>query len=127
MSLLLLKILHISCAAISYTLFFLRGIWRLNDAKLLQQRWVKITPHLIDTVLLGSAVALVYRIGQYPFIDAWLSAKVIALLFYIGLGSYALKYAKSKKRCLIAWLTAQVVFGYIVLVAINHHPTPLIN
>lgn len=125
MSLLLLKTLHISCAAISYSLFFLRGIWRLNDAKLMQQRWVKIAPHLIDTILLSSAIALAYSTGQYPFIDAWLTAKVIALLLYIGLGSYALKYAKSKKRCLISWLAAQTVFAYIVLVAINHNP--LIN
>ena len=124
MSFTILKSLHISCAAISYTLFFLRGIWRLNDSPMLQQRWVRIAPHLIDTLLLASAIALAFSIGQYPFVDSWLTAKVMALLLYIVLGSVALKYAKALTLRVLAWLTAQAVFGYIVLVAINHNPFP---
>ena len=120
----ILKSLHISCAALSYTLFLLRGIWHLHDSPILRQRWVRIAPHLIDTVLLASAIALACSIGQYPFVDSWLTAKVMALLLYIVLGSVALKYAKALTPRVLAWLTAQAVFGYIVLVAINHNPFP---
>ena len=122
MTFLILKTLHISCAVISYTLFFLRGNWRLNDSPMLLQRWVRIAPHLIDTLLLSSAITLAYTIGQYPFVDTWLTAKVLALLLYIVLGSVALKYGKTTR--LSAWLAAQAVFAYIVLVAINHNPFP---
>lgn len=121
---LILKTLHISCAIFSYTLFLLRGIWRLNDSPMLQQRWVRIAPHLVDTLLLTSAIILAYTIEQYPFVDTWLTAKVLALLLYIVLGSVALKYGKNKTTRLSAWLAAQAVFGYIVLVAINHNPFP---
>jgi len=121
----LLKHLHIFCAAASYALFLLRGIWMLRDSSIMRQRWVKIAPHAIDTLLLASAIALAYTIGQYPFADDWLSAKVVALLLYIALGFVALKYSRSKTMRLSAWLTAQVVFGYIVLVALNHDPLPL--
>lgn len=122
MSFLILKSLHMSCAAISYTLFFLRGIWSLNGSSLMRQRWIRIAPHIVDTLLLISAFALAYSIEQYPFIDAWLTAKFLALLLYIVLGSIALKYAKNKTVRVFFWLAAQAIFGYIVLVAINHKP-----
>lgn len=124
MSYVLLKHLHISCAAASYALFFLRGVWMLRDSPLMRRRWVKVVPHTIDTVLLASAIALAYTIGQYPFADDWLSAKVVALLLYISLGFVALKYGRSRMERLAAWLAAQFVFGYIVLVALNRDPAP---
>lgn len=125
MSYTLLKHLHISCAAASYLLFLLRGIGMLRDSPIMRQRWVKIVPHTIDTVLLASAIALAYTIGQYPLADHWLTAKVAALLLYISLGLVALRYGRSKAVRLSAWLAAQAVFGYIVLVALYHDPLPL--
>jgi len=125
MSFLLLKSLHISCAALSFTLFFLRGLWSLNNARIMRQRWIKIVPHIIDTLLLSSGIALAYTIGQSPFVDSWLTAKLFALLLYIVLGSVALKYGKTRSIRLLAWLAALAVFGYIVRVAITHNP--LIN
>ena len=127
MSLLTLKTIHISCAVGSYALFFLRGIWSFNGSPVMRQRWVKIVPHVVDTLLLVSAIALAFTLQQYPFIDAWLTAKFFALLLYIGLGSVALKRGNSKTIRISAWLGAQAAFAYIVLVAINHDPLPLIH
>lgn len=124
MSFFLLKHIHVTCAAISFALFFLRGIWSLNDSPIMKQRWVKIVPHFVDTALLASAFGLAYTIQQYPLIDAWLTAKFFALLLFITLGSVALKHGKTKAIRLSAWLGAQVVFFYIVLVALNHDPVP---
>ncbi len=118
----LLKRLHIICAATSYTLFMLRGIWTMSGSKIMQQRWVKIIPHIVDTLLLISAILLAYTIRKYPFVDSWLTAKVLALLLYIGLGFVALKYGRSKTTRFFAWMAAQTVFIYIVLVAVNHNP-----
>lgn len=123
-SYILIKNLHIACAAASYTLFLLRGIWTLRGSPIMRQRWVRIVPHVVDTVLLSSAIVLAHAIGQYPFVDGWLTAKVLALLLYIGLGFLALKYGKSQQTRLSAWLAAQAVFIYIVLVAVNHDPFP---
>lgn len=127
MSLLLLKSIHISCVASSYMLFFLRGIWSLNGSAIMSQRWVKIVPHVVDTLLIVSAVALAFSIRQYPFVDAWLTAKLLALLLYIGLGFVALRYGRSKTVRLSAWIIAQLVFIYIVMVAIGHNPWPFGN
>jgi len=122
----LLKALHISFVITSYTLFFLRGLLILQETNMPQQRWLKIVPHVVDTLLLVAAIALAFTIHQYPFVDSWLTAKVVGLVLYIGLGSVALKYGKSKTIRLSAWLAAQVVFAYIVLVAIGHNPVPSI-
>lgn len=127
MSFLLLKGLHVTCAVTSYTLFLLRGIWSLRDSPIMKLRWVRIVPHVVDTLLLASAIALAVAIRQYPFVDAWLTAKVAGLLLYIGLGFVALKYGKSRTIRIGAWLAAQAVFAYIVLVAINHDPMPFIR
>ena len=127
MSYMLLKHIHVSCAVISFTLFFLRGIWSFNDSPIMRQRWIKIAPHVVDTLLLASALVLAFSIQQYPFVDAWLTAKIIGLLVYIGLGFVALKYGKNKTARISAWLGAQAVFIYIVLVASNHDPLPFIH
>lgn len=124
MSFLLLKHLHIFFVASSYTLFFLRGIWSLNGSLIMQQRWVKIVPHAVDTLLLICALALAYTIKQYPFEDTWLTAKVVGLSLYVGLGFVALRSGMGKPARISAWLAAQGVFAYIVLVAITQNPVP---
>lgn len=122
MSLLAIKYLHIGCAVVSYLLFFIRGIWMLQSSTRLQQRWVKIVPHVIDTVLLASAITLAWQLALSPFDAPWLLAKIIALLLYIVLGTYALKRGKTLRMRLGCWIAAQLVFLYIVLTAINHNP-----
>lgn len=123
----LVKTLHVSCALASYTLFFLRGIWSFKGSPIMQRRWIKTVPHVVDTLLLVSAVALAFTIRQYPFADAWLTAKVAGVLLYIGLGLVVLKYGRNKALRVSAWLAAQAVFAYIVLVALRHDPIPFIR
>lgn len=127
MSFLTLKAIHVSCAVISFALFFLRGIWSFNGSPIMRQRWVKVVPHAVDTLLLASALALAFTIQQYPFVDAWLTAKFFGLVLYILLGTLALKYGKTKAVRVSAWLAALAVFAYIVLVAKQHNPLPFIQ
>lgn len=122
MSYALLKMIHVGSIIVSYLLFFLRGVWLMQDSAKLQQRWVKILPHVVDTILLTSAVALAMIIQQSPLSDSWLTAKVIGLLLYISLGMIAMRFGKTRKARIIAWITAQCVFIYIVLVALTKSP-----
>jgi uncharacterized membrane protein SirB2 len=120
----IIKSVHITCVALSYSLFFLRGVWMLSNPALLQQRWVKIAPHTVDTVLLASAITLAWQLGISPLTHPWLAAKITALLAYIIIGSIAVKRGKTKRVRLVAWLTAQLVFIYMVSVAVTHDPLP---
>ena len=119
-----LKVAHVSCVAISYALFVVRGVWMMRGSALLQRRWVRIVPHAVDTVLLASAIALAIMLHQYPLANGWLTAKVAGLLVYIGLGMIALKRGKTRRTRIAAWLVAQAVFFYIVAVAITRSPLP---
>lgn len=127
MSFLLLKSIHVSCAVVSYILFVLRGIWKRNGSPIMQQIWIKVLPHIVDTLLITSAVAMTFVINQYPFVNSWLTAKVFGLLLYITLGLIGLKYGRTKTIRFYAWIAAQVVFFYIVLVAATHNPVPFIH
>lgn len=118
----MLKAIHISCVFLSFSLFFLRGIWLLRGSTIMQQHWVKIAPHSIDTVLLVSAIWLAWQLGYTPFNSPWLAAKIIALFVYIGLGMLAFRFAKTNAIRLYAWLSALIAFAYIVMAAITHDP-----
>lgn len=117
-----LKHLHLTTIVLTFCLFMLRGVWMLTDSPRLQQRWVRIAPHLIDTVLLASAIGLTVILSQYPLVDSWLTAKVLGLILYIILGSIALKYGTTKPIRVAAWFAALAVFGYIVSVALTRNP-----
>lgn len=120
-----LKLVHVSCAALSISLFVVRGIWMLQGSPRLGHRWVKILPHVIDTVLLTSAILLAILSAQYPGVQDWLTAKIFALLAYIALGTVAIKRGATKSIRGAAWLAAIAVFVYIVSVALSRNPFPL--
>ncbi len=120
----LLKHLHIASAAASFALFFLRGIWSLRASYIMRSRWVKIVPHVVDTVLLASAIALAWQLGISPLSAPWLLAKIIALLVYIGLGFVAIDFARRYYVRLLTWVAAQAVFFYIVAVAFTKNALP---
>ena len=120
----MLKQIHIAFAIISISGFLLRGIWRLTDNPRLQQRWVRISPHIIDTGLLVTAIILMIQISQYPVSHGWLSAKLIALLLYIFLGIMTMRIAKSRPQIFVSFIFAILCFSYIILVAINRQALP---
>lgn len=124
MDYLTLKHFHMSCAAASGSLFLLRGAWMLRDSPRLHDRWVRIAPHIIDTLLLASAIALAVWSGQYPGVQGWLTAKVSALIVYIVLGTIALNRGRTKMVRFSAFVGALAVFGYIVAVALTKQPNP---
>jgi len=90
-----LKAIHIATAAISYALFFVRGIWILAGSPLLERRWVRVVPHVNDTVLLAAAIWMTLILHEYPGTHAWLSAKLAGLVAYIALGMVALRFGKT--------------------------------
>ena len=91
----------------------------LQDSRYLQARAIKILPHVIDTILLLSALILAFNLKISPLEHSWLMAKIIALLVYIGLGMIALRFGPNKSIRAGAWLLGLLVFIYIVTTAIS--------
>ena len=122
MTYLVLKYLHVSCVVLSGFGFFLRGLWMLSESALLKQRWVRVVPHIVDTVLLGSAITMLVISVQLPFAQGWLTAKLIGLVVYIMFGMMALKRGRTKKVRAVFFVAALAAFAYIVSVALTRSP-----
>src|SRR5690606_22058980 len=114
---------HIFAVLASGTLFAARG-FGLNA---LRWKWVMNAPwrygsYAIDTVLLLAAISLAVLTGQYPFVDAWLTVKILLLVVYIVLGSYALKRGRTPTIRIVCWFAAMLVFWFIIGVARTRDP-----
>ena len=119
-----LKYLHVSCVVLSGTGFVLRGVWMMQISPMLARRWVRVVPHVVDTVLLTSAIALAVMSEQYPLVHGWLTAKVIGLIAYIVLGAIALKHGHTRGIRITAFCGALLVFAYIVAAAMTKSVLP---
>jgi uncharacterized membrane protein SirB2 len=117
-----LKLIHVTCAFASIAGFALRGYWMAVDNPLLKHRVTKVLPHIIDTLLLGAALALLIVLHLSPLTQPWLGTKIIALLLYIGLGMVALRFGRSKRIRVSAWLLALLMAGFMVSVAYSKSP-----
>ena len=117
-----IKDVHIAAVVASGLLFLLRGIAVQAGA-----RWAMAAPlrwlsYAIDSVLLTAALMLVTILQQYPFVQAWLTTKVVLLAVYVVLGTFALRRGRTPRVRLACFLAALGVYGFIASVAVEHHP-----
>lgn len=117
-----IKHLHVACAILSGTGFLVQGIWMMLRHPLLDHRLTRTVPHVIDTVFLGSAIALATLSGQYPFVAPWVTAKVTGLVVYILLGATALRWGRTLSLRATALAAALATFAWIVSVALTKNP-----
>ena len=117
-----LKIVHVSAVTLSFLGFFARGLGMIGDASWINSRLARTLPHVVDTVLLLSALGLVWMLRMSPFAAPWLAAKIVGLVVYVLLGSIALRRGRTKPVRIAAWVTAMATFVYIVSVAITKNP-----
>lgn len=120
MSYLAIKHVHLTAIAASITLFVLRASWMAWWPAKLAARWVKVVPHVVDTVLLLSGAWLAFQLGSG--VAGWLPAKIAGLVLYIVLGMVALKRGRTRGVRIAAAVAAVVVFGWIVSVALTKSP-----
>ncbi|MCW8887164.1 MAG: SirB2 family protein [Motiliproteus sp.] len=121
---LLIKHIHLIFITFSISLFITRAVWMLMQSDLHQLNWIRKLSQYIDTILLLSAIALTLIIKQYPFTHGWLTAKILALIAYIVLGTIALNRGKTQQGRNIALIGALTSLGYIIWVARSHYSWP---
>mgnify|MGYP006332443795 FL=1 len=122
MTYLVLKYLHVACVVLSGLGFSLRGWWMLNDSPQLKTPLARVVPHVIDSVLLGSALLMAWQSSQYPFAQGWLTAKFFGLLACLLCGARALMRARAKGRRGAFLVLALLAYAYIVGVALTRNP-----
>jgi len=119
---LVVKSIHLLTVALTITGFIIRGTWMIQASPLLEMRAVRTFPHVNDTLLLISALWTAAMVGQYPFINGWLTAKVIGAIAYILLGAVALTYGPTRQIRVLAFIGSLLCFTYVVTVAITKNP-----
>jgi uncharacterized membrane protein SirB2 len=117
----LAKHVHVAAVVVTVTLFVLRGLWMIAGSPQLERRWVRVVPHVNDTVLLVAAIYLAATAWGW---QAWIGAKVAALLAYIALGTIALKRGPTRPIRIASWWAALALLAYIVAVAFAKRPWP---
>lgn len=119
----LLRLVHTSTVLITLILFMLRGFWMLIDSPRQQRPWVKVVPHVNDTILIMAAIGMI-AVGPWSVFTPWIIAKIVGLLAYIWLGTLALRRGRSKLKRIQAFVAALAVFAYIVSVAVTKQVLP---
>lgn len=117
-----LRHVHIACAVLTIALFVLRGGLMIAESRWLQTPVLRYLPHVVDTVLLSTALMLLGIVHQYPFVHGWLTVKVVLLVVYIVLGSIAIKRGRTRPVRIAAFVAALATVGFIYTVARAHHP-----
>ena len=117
-----LKLVHQSAVALSIAGFFARGAAMFAGASWVRTRSARTLPHVVDTVLIVSAIALAWMLRSAPFADGWLTAKVAGLAVYIALGTIALTRGRTPGIRAVAFVGALATFAYIVSVAVTKSP-----
>ncbi len=121
---LIIKYCHIGFALLSIGGFILRGALSLRRHPVIKSRWLRIAPHINDTLLLAAAIYLAQASHQYPWNSPWLAAKVTALLIYIVLGTLVIRQRGSTELQLSCYLGALLAFAYMLAVAISKSAWP---
>ena len=117
-----IKLVHVVAVLASGSLFFLRGLVLHFGGRWAMAAPLRYLSSAIDTVLLAAALMLATILHQYPFVHGWLTMKVVLLVVYVVLGTYALKRGQTKRTRVLCWLAALVVYAFIISVARAHHP-----
>lgn len=117
-----IKSVHIAAVMASGLLFFLRGAALHAGMTWGMAAPLRYLSYAIDTTLLTAALMLATMLHQYPFVHGWLTVKVVLLVVYILLGTFALKRGSTRKIRVICWLAALAVYAFIITVARAHNP-----
>lgn len=113
----MIKLIHIIFIFTSFASFIGRFSLSYLKPEILQNKMVKIAPHVIDTVLLLSGFTLVIQGNWLDGEYGWIVSKVFLLLGYIAFGVMAMRCAGTKRW--IAFVAAIVCFVTIFVVAIT--------
>ena len=118
----IVKHFHLTTIALSVSLFLLRFVLNTMQSSMLQKKWLKILPHIVDTLLLVSAATLCVILKQYPFADAWVTEKLLALVMYIFMVTLALKLGRTGFMRGIGLVGALSWIAYAGMVAVSKQP-----
>jgi len=124
MNYLYLKYLHVAIVSLSVSGFMLRSFWMLFYPERLTHSWVRIAPHIIDTLLFATGLGLAFSAGISPSEQPWFATKLIAIIIYILAGMVALRMGYGKTIRISALCIAIGAAAWAAGSALSHQALP---
>ena len=118
----IVKPLHVAFALLTAASFAVRGYWMLTRSARLDARMTRMLPHVVDSLLLLTGLAMAVRLSVSPFAHPWFAAKLTAIVAYIVVGHVALKRGRSHRQRAVAFAVSLALLGYVFAVALTHDP-----
>lgn len=125
MSYAVLKIVHVASVVLSFAIFAVRGGNALSGQSGQQGKLGRIVPHVVYTILLVSALGMVFITRQYPFVAAWPTVKLLGLVAFVVFGVFAFKGSQARKATFFA--LGLLAFIFTASVALTHDPRGLLK
>lgn len=111
---------HLAVVVISLLIFLSRTLMSFAGSAMANHPLVLKGAGLMLLLVLLSAAGLCVSIGQYPFVDGWLTEKLIGLVAYVALGIMSLNPATSKPVRMVLAAAALAAFAATFTVARLH-------
>lgn len=113
---------HIALVVLSVGLFAMRWVGVLAGGHWPLQRRTRVVSMVFDTTLLCAGVTLWWLLQLHPLQQPWLGTKLVLLVMYIVLGTFALKRAHRWVGKLVFGLLALAVVAHMVAIAQTRNP-----
>lgn len=115
-------LVHVTAVLISGGLFVARGLALFTGAGGAVLAALRYASYFVDTILLTAALMLMTIVQQYPFVQAWLTVKILLLAAYIVLGVIAFRKTFSYRARLGCFAAAVTIYLFVISVARAHDP-----
>lgn len=107
---------HLALLLISLLSFALRTFWAIKGSEYINNVILFKIHKMLNLVLILSGFALCVTINQYPFVDAWVTEKLVLLFVYVGFAMLAFKpqmNLKVRQFCIAVSMVFFVIIFYI--------------
>ena len=118
-----LLLLHKLAVLTSIVVFFARGLGLIYNREWVKRKPVKIVPHIVDTLLIASAIGIVV-VTPFAFSEPWILLKLIGVLVYVVLSAVVFKIAQSRVQRALFWVLNLAVLFFLVAVAVEKQAWP---
>lgn len=127
MNIFLLKYVHIVSVAVSFALFFVRGLWVIRSYPQSQEQWVRALPYVVDAALVASALAVMAISPQKGWPGDWLSVKLVLIVIYAALALYLFRWARGLASKVVVWFAALIVFLFVTTISVLRDPLGILS
>ena len=108
----IVKNIHLTIISLTFIFFIINFVLTMKGSDKVNNKILKIGPHILYTLFILTFIYLVSVINLYPFVNGWASSKLGGFVIYVLSITFALKWAKSMVWRIVGFISA--VFWFVM-------------